>query len=534
MSLPRSAADVLNGHTVLEVESLDRIYLKVMQFRLQTESGIAWFFRQHRGEVFATAKVMAQMTRPFVEAIERFAVSQGLPLITFSKGQRKDELMQAALAKFSGREGSEGVLLIGKAQEQAPVVRTITKRNPETGRDYPWLIKSSAMVNHYYFYCVDEDFGPLFIKFCSYFPYNARLCLNGHEYAKRQLEKEGITYEPLDNGILSCENPQRLQEICNGLNEKKIDALLRKWLKKLPHPFTAKDRAAGFRYEVFMQQVEFARTQVLDQPVSGRIFFEQMLRENMDLGRPSKLQLIFDRRITRRTPSRFRTRLITQHVIPSLWLDYKHSSIKQYFKEGRALRTELTVNNTRDFGIGKALSNLPALRKVAFAANRRLLHVQQLSHDPLLGEEEFRTLTSPQDVDGQRVSGLKFGDPTVLAVLTALLMFRYLPEGFRNRHLRRDISHLLARPAHELTPGQMTYHLRRLRLRGLIERIPQTQRYRLTATGEHAALFYVTSMTQTIRPLASTLDSNKPREQLATAIQRTLQKLDCYETSFKT
>lgn len=368
MSIHATVADVLQKHVVLTVESVDRMYLSVIQPRLQAESGIAYFFRTHRGEAFATAKVMAEMTRPFVAAMEQFAQREQVPLLTFEKNQRKDDVAQQFLSKFPHREG---VLFVGKAQERAKVVRTVTRKNPETGRTYPWLMKSTAMVNHYYFYCVDEDFGPFFIKFCSYFPYNAKLCFNGHEYAKRQLERRGIAFESLDNGILSCADPQKLQAICDGLTPVKIRALWQKWAKRLPHPFPAKDRAAGFRYDLFLQQVEFARTQIFDRPLSGRLFFEQVLRDNLDLGRPDNLQLIFDKRIPRTTRTRFRTRLITHHVVPSLWLDYKHCSLKQYFKEGRGLRTELTVNNTRDFRIGKALHNLPQLRELAFTANRR-------------------------------------------------------------------------------------------------------------------------------------------------------------------
>ena len=171
------------------------------------------------------------------------------------------------------------------------------------------------------------------------------------------------------------------------------------------------------------------------------------------------------------------------------------------------MRTELTVNNPRDFGFGKALHNLAALRQVACAANRRLLHVQQLSHDPTLGDDEFRTLTTPQVIRGQRVSGLRFGDTTVLAVLTALMMFRHLPQGFTNSTLRQHVARLLTRSASDLKPGLMTYHLRRLRLRGLITRIPQTHRYQVTDEGHRAARFYITSLSRLIRPAANTLDN---------------------------
>ena len=170
------------------------------------------------------------------------------------------------------------------------------------------------MVNHCYFYGIDEDFGPFFLKFCTYFPYNAKLCINGHEYVKRQLAKEGIPFEALDNGVLSCANPTRLQQLCDGLSAHKIDALLRKWLTRIPHPFTPEDRAAGYRYDISILQAEFSLTQVLDRPSTGRVFFEEVIRENLDIGRPDHVQLIFERRITKQTPGRFRTRVITEGV----------------------------------------------------------------------------------------------------------------------------------------------------------------------------------------------------------------------------
>ncbi|MDH5676842.1 MAG: hypothetical protein OEZ06_32300, partial [Myxococcales bacterium] len=173
-----------------------------------------------------------------------------------------------------------------------------------------------------------------------------------------------IGYEALDNGVLSCDDPDALQRICDGLTANKIERLARKWFARLPHPFTASDRAAGFRYDISMLQTEFSLTQVLDRPVSERMFFEQIIRDNLDLGRPDRVDLIFDRRVTRRTPGRFRSRVNTHGVIPSLHFDYKHSRIKQYHKEGRALRTETTINNSRDFAIGKRLHNLSELRKV--------------------------------------------------------------------------------------------------------------------------------------------------------------------------
>ena len=215
MSLPRTVGEILRDHTTLEVESIDRMYLNVYVPGLQYAGGVAAFFRSHRGQLFASSALMAPMSKAFVAAIEAFVAEHALPLITFAKGQRKDDVMAQHLARFTG---DEGLLFVGKAQEKAAVCRTEERRNPQTGQPYPWLVRSTAMVNHYYFYGVDRDFGPFFLKFCSYFPYYAKLCLNGHEYLKRQLAQRGVAYEALDNSILSCAEPRQLQALADGLS----------------------------------------------------------------------------------------------------------------------------------------------------------------------------------------------------------------------------------------------------------------------------------------------------------------------------
>ena len=365
----QTVGELLEKHVTLDIEGIDRMYLNLYQPMLQTGGGTATFFKVHRGAKVASTILMAPMSHAFVRAIKQFVRRESVDLIRFAKGQRKDDVAKTYLQKF---EGDEGVLFIGKAQEKFNAFRMIKKLSTHTGQPYPWLIRSPVMCNQYYFYLFDKDFGPLFLKFGSYFPYTARLCLNGHEYAKRQLAKEGIAFEALDNGVLQCDDPIRLQEILDELDEHKIDALARKWLNRLPDPFSKEDHAEGFNYRISILQAEFSRTQVFDRPLSGRHLFEEVIRENLDLGRPSRVSLIFNRRINKRTPGRFATRVITQGVIPSLHVSYKATDIKQYFKEGRALRTETTINNTRDFQIGRSLSNLPALRAIGFNANKRL------------------------------------------------------------------------------------------------------------------------------------------------------------------
>ncbi|HEY8742826.1 MAG TPA: hypothetical protein VIU62_06995 [Chloroflexota bacterium] len=312
-------------------------------------------------------------------------------------------------------------------------------------------------------------------------------------------------FEALDNGILSCADPARLQHPqagtrCDGLSGELIEGLLRKWLARLPHPFSPDDAKADYTYALSILQLECSLTQVLDRPLTGRIFFEEVIRENLDLGRPDQVQLIFARRVTKRTPGRFRTRVITEGVTPSLHIDYKSSRIKQYHKEGRALRTETTINDARDFALGKGLHNLPALRQVGFHANRRLLDVQHCSHDAAIGEAGFQRVTRPLIVDGQRASALPFADPRVQALCSALVLFCLLPRGFAHRDLRDHLAPLLGLAPSQLTPGKVTYDLRRLRLHGLIERLPHSHRYRLTDEGLHTALFFTRTYARVLRP----------------------------------
>ena len=202
--------------------------------------------------------------------------------------------------------------------------------------------------------------------------------------------------------------------------------------------------------------------------------------------------MIFARKLQRKTATdgRCRTRVITQGVVPSLHLYYKNTHLKQYHKEGRGLRTETTINNPYDFAVGRRLKNLPTLRQIGFAANQRLLQVEQLTHDCHIGAQAFDKLQKPAEVDGQHVSALPFGQERVQALLRVLVLFCLQPQGFRNRQLRPLLAQLLGISPSQISPGRMSYDLRRLRLHGLVERIPKTQRYRLTTFGLKTALFY--------------------------------------------
>ena len=275
MSIPRSVADVIQNHVTLEVEGIDRMYLNVYQPKLQTEKQAACFFKFHRKQPVASSALMGVMTNAFLQQVDAFVEQHGIPIVQFRKGQRKDDVAAEHRARF---QGTEGVLFLGKAQEKANVFRT-EKRTAPNGKKYAWIVKSSVPVNQFYFYCIDEDFGPFFLKFCTYFPYNAKLCINGHEDVKRQLVKEGIAFEPLDKGVLSCANAKRLQETLRSLEEygKILDPAFGQDIEQLRYRSYTLERALEIAAQARAEGVRSLRDAGLHKVKLGMTSLEEVL-----------------------------------------------------------------------------------------------------------------------------------------------------------------------------------------------------------------------------------------------------------------
>ncbi|MGH9656594.1 MAG: hypothetical protein ACRD6B_24415, partial [Bryobacteraceae bacterium] len=334
--------------------------------------------------------------------------------------------------------------------------------------------------------------------------------LNGHEWAKRQLERAGIGYEALDNGFRSCEDPVALARICDRLGSGAVRSFFWRWVRVLPSPFTDADRRAGYGYELAFRQFEVSSTVVFDRPAAGRAFFEGVIRDHLDVGRPDQVALIFDRRVTKRTPGKFRTKVITAGVDPQICCYYRSSRMKQYFKEHRALRTETVICDTRDFGIGRRVnaSNWHALRVVGHEANRRLCDAQASDATPAPDVVTFEAVTTPTDgPDGTHAPGLRFGDRRVMALMAAIVGFAHLFAGFDNKTLAKLVSTLVDQP---YSSRQATYDLRRLRRKGIIVRIPHTHRYQLTALGRRVAVLFTKTYGRILAPGLVELDVSRP------------------------
>jgi hypothetical protein len=496
--------DILRDHVTLMVDCMDRIYLNGYIPNLQVPGQLVNFLTKHRGNPVPSPALLGQIGQKFHDAVKAFAQENDIPIVRFEPRQRKDEIAAEHRRAFTKREG---VVFIGVAQEKANSFKATKKAKKGNFVSFEFS-RQSVRVTHYYFYLQDVDFGPGFIKVCSYVPYPIKVYLNGHEWAKQQLDKAGIEFETLDNGFQSCQDPEKLQAICDQLGPEQIQAFFDKWVEHLPMPLTSEDREAGYRHRLSVWQVEISRTQVFDDPVRGREFFEAVIKENLDLGRPDRVQLVFDRKIIGSTPGRFRTRVIENGVNPNLYIEYKKSLVKQYFKENRALRTETIINDPKDFGVRMDISNLPFLQRIGHEINRRLLDVQRVSHNCHLSQESVARVVLPTiNPDGQRAPGLRFGQARTMALLAALTLFVHNVSGFRHRDLLPQVADLLGS---EYSTHQLTYDLRRLRLKGMIWRVPHSHRYLITPYGCKVALFFTRLHASVFRPGFAALDPSVP------------------------
>src|SRR5437868_4938130 len=503
-------AALLRDHITLTCRSIDRLFLQAYVPQLQSVGQVCTFLNR-RGFNIPSSAAFGQIGEAYVAAIHRWAEANGVPIRYFAKGENKEKIAEPLL-RAAAEQGGEGrVVLIGIAQEKASAWHSWKAKGQQRAA-HPHMEwgRQMVFVNHFYFYLWDPDWGPAFWKTNAYAPFPIWLWLNGHSWAKRQLDKAGIAYEALDNGFRWCADPAALQRICDRLRSNAVHTFFWRWFHRLPSPFTSDDLQAGYAYELAFRQFEVSDTRVFDRPQTGRAFFEGVIRDHLDVGRPDHVVLIFDRKVMPRTPGRFTTRVLTRGVDPQLSCTYKSSRLKQYFKLGKALRTELVIGDTRDFGIGRRVCamNWNALRAVGDSANRRLCDAEAQTARPAPDIVTLTHVTRPSTTnDGLHAPALAFGDPRVMALLTCLVHFSHLLAGFTNRQLVELVTSLWDQP---YSSRQATYDLRRLRRKGLITRLPRSQRYQLTGLGRRVAVLFTKAHGRVLAPGLALLDPVVP------------------------
>ena len=515
-----TAADVVAGHVTLDVSCLDRVYLNGYVAKLQTPGGVVYFFRDHRGKPIVSPALFEPIGEKFRKDIRDWAQANGIPVIRFTAGQRKAEVM-APYLEAAAAAGRSQVVAVGCAQE-FQLVWTARKRDTDpAGCPQFSFTKEQRRVSVFYLYIFDERMGPGFIKICTYFPYPVKAWVNGHEWAKRQALAAGIGFTALSNGFASCDDPAGLQDICDRFGPGTVQVWFERWMARFPLPLTSADRDAGYWWELSMRQTETSRTLVFDDDVHARAFFEALLCENMDLGRPENVELLFRRgqRLGRPTlppaGGGFKTKIDRYCDLVTLNVFYRNSRLKQYLKDGVALRIETVVNDPRDLRCNRQLQNLPELQDKARAINARLLETETVGQGTALVSPVIERITRPTLTgEGRKAPALRFGDLRVQALAGAIAAMLFTVTGITNKTLRGLMTGLLHRP---YSMNQASYDLSRLARNGLIQRVPCRNRYTLTRDGLLFAHFYTKVYDHVLRPLMAPDRPNAPPE-LAAAL----------------
>jgi hypothetical protein len=500
--------EVLDGHVSLEVECIDRLYLNAYVPNLQVGGQVANFLTQHLGFPIPSPALLQKIGNRFRHDVRAFAAEHDIPILSLKKpdrsrwDDRKLDHVRPFLEKAEA-EGRFGVVAIVQAQEYQWVFSAKNRASTPGAVSFEF-VKQDRRVGMYYFYVLDEEFGPGFIKICTYFPYPSKVWLNGHEWAKRQARHVGLSFGELANGFSSCEDPAALQAICDRFGPRDIEAFFARWTSIIPTPFTAADRAAGYFFELSMRQVEVSRTLVFDDPRRARAFFESLVTDNIGIGRPEQVAMVFARQLRRPTTLPYRARVFSPGTEVKMDFSYKHSRVKQYLKEGRALRIETVINKPADIGVKARIQHLPELVEKARGVNARLLMIERAGQGCAIGSALFERIHQPFACEGQRTGALRFGDQRAMALAGALCCVVHAVTGLTNKSLRGQVAGLLGA---DYSSSQMSYDLRRLRLHGLIARAAGTNSYTLTPEGIRVAVFYTKLNARLLRPL---LESDKP------------------------
>src|SRR3954451_15702548 len=476
----------------------DRILLNGVIQILQNPACVVGFLKEKRQADRVTPAYFKAISTDYHHFVQAFAEKRHVEILMPPKGVRREEWVAPSYEEL---QGQAGIAVILKARENARVAVSFPRQG-----DHVALL--NRFVQQYDFYLQDQDFGRMFVRVCPYFPFSARVCLNGHEWLACRLRAEGIAFERCANAFRTCADPARLQEMVEPFAAAGREACGHRWLAQLVPFFTDRERRhQGFGYRLFVSQVEYCTNLIFERRAALDRLHERLLDLNRAIGHPDKIAMIFGRRITQHTDAGLKTQILDHDLgQPVIRSEYKSSSIKQYARDNLVLRTETTSYHTPDLGVNKGVEHLPELRETMAAANDRYLDVQQDVLETFVERGQLERLRQPTvSPRGRRTPGLKLDDPRLLAVLQALTCFAPLAGqgSFRPTDLHATAADALGKTTESYTLGQLRYDLAKLRGKGLVERIAGTQSYRLPSEGYRIAVLYLKLFHRIYAPLTA-------------------------------
>jgi hypothetical protein len=502
----------------------DRILFNAIIQPLQQPAVVVGYLDKIRHAPTLAPKYFRQISEDYHRWVEDMAQSRRLQIVEPPKGVRREDWVEPFYRRL---RSPSGIAVILKSRENARVAVSYPSK---LGGHRIELY--SRFVWQYYFYLQDADFGRMFLRVCPYFPFNARVYVNGHEWLGQQMRKLGISFRKEANAFLSCSDPGRLQQLSDRFSWKSITICADRWFSRLVPFFTDASRDHGCRHSLFSSQVEYCTNFIFKRRGALDRLCERLFDLNRTIGRPEKLTTIFGRRITKAYRGELKTEISDHHLgNPVIRSTYKSSSVKQYVRDHLILRTETTSYNTRDLGTKKSVTELPKLRHVMRSINNRYLDAQQDVLETFIDRGHLARLREPTVSEtGRRTPGLKLDDPRLLAVMKSLVAFANLcaANGFRTKDVHEETAKALNQTTETYTLARLRYDLGKLRAKGLVEKIPHSQSYRLTPEGYKVCLVFLKLFERIYAPLTSGALDPVPEDSLLPEHRRsTLDALYC-------
>jgi hypothetical protein len=356
------------------------------------------------------------------------------------------------------------------------------------------------------------------------------------------LTKEQIAFTQRGNAFVECDNPQRLQQLADQFSPEHIIPFAHRWLAQLVPTLTAMEqRRHGYGFRLFVSQVEYCDNLIFHERAALDRLHERLLDANRTIGRPDRLAFIYGRRFREQTVAGIKTRITDyEQINPVIRSEFKSTSIKQYVRDHVLLRTEGTSNYTPNLGVNKGIENLPQLRQLFDTGTDRYLAVQQDIMETFIDRGQLRQLQEPTVTStGRRTPGIKLTDHRLLAVMQALVCFRFLAGlgTFRTRDLLAHVVKAMATPATPYRLSQLRYDLSKLLGKALLVKLPGTHNYQLTPLGFRLCVLYLKLFHKLYAPLTAGLlepfnedaslpdDQRCPLDRLYAAVDAALQAL---------
>jgi hypothetical protein len=489
--------DSINFH----YRCFDRMLFNATIQPFQQPERVVGFFSTYRSIYPVTRNVLRDIAGQYQNWVTNRSSAWKAPILE-APNDRRDEFIEP----YFKHAQPDQIVAIIKAREPARILVSIESKHTSGCHlefKYRW-------VNQYNFYLNDRKFGPMFVRLCPYFPFPARICLNQHHWLAQRMKEGGIRFKQCANAFLRCSDPKILQQLSDCLLPYDLIACGQKWLGYLTPFFTERERnTAGCQHRIFFAQVEYCDNLVFKRRAALDALGDRLLDANRTIGRPDKLAVIYGRRVSRYHSGKLQTTIEDLHLgNPVIRSYHQDGSVKQYVRDGRILRTEITSNDVSWFGIGKAVDNLPKLRKRLRGINENYLNIQQDILETFIDRGQLQKLIQPTvTASGKHIPGLKLDHPRQLALMHALVRFAHVAAGgtFTTKELHPIVAETLSRSTDDYKLNSLRYELSKLRAKGLVEKIPKSRRYRLLQDGYRLCVVFLKLFEKIYAPLTAGL-----------------------------